>query len=219
VVDDAQALLADVVIVATGAAPKWLGVANERRLLGRGVSTCATCDGAFFRDQPVAVVGGGDAALENALALSRFAAQIYLIHRRDRLRASKIMQEKAMGQPQIALLWNTQVIDVLGDEEVEGLLLEKLNTGETVFLPVKGMFLAIGHRPNTEVFRGWLKMDQEGYLWTQPGATQTSVEGVFACGDAQDRVYRQAITAAGTGCMAAIDAERWLHQPFRAQLA
>ena len=210
--DDDQALIADAVIIATGAAPRWLGLENERRLLGRGVSSCATCDGFFFQDQAVAVVGGGDAAMENALLLKRFASHVYVIHRRDRLRASKIMQKLALSQEKISFIWNTRVKDVLGDNEVDGILLEKIKTGETSVLPVKGLFVAIGHQPNTEIFRAWLKMDKEGYIFTHSDSTYTSVVGVFACGDAQDRIYRQAVTAAGSGCMAAIDAERWLQQ-------
>ncbi|MDJ0707108.1 MAG: thioredoxin-disulfide reductase [Leptolyngbyaceae cyanobacterium MO_188.B28] len=210
--DNAHALIADAVIIATGATPRWLGLENERRLLGRGVSTCATCDGFFFQDQAVAVVGGGDAAMESALLLRRFASQVYVIHRRDRLRASKIMQKLALRQEKIRFIWNTQVKDVLGENEVEGILLEQIQTGETTVLPVKGMFVAIGHQPNTEIFRTWLEMDEEGYIFTHSDSTYTSVSGVFACGDAQDRIYRQAVTAAGSGCMAAIDAERWLQQ-------
>ena len=211
-VDGDRLFLADTVIVATGASPRFLGLVNERRLLGRGVSTCATCDGPFYRDQVTAVVGGGDAALENALALSRFAKEIVLIHRRNRLRASKIMQHKAKSQPKISFIWNAQVIDVLGEDEVEGLLVKHLKSGETSTLAAKGLFLAIGHQPNTEVFQDWLQLDQKGYIRLQPGSTATSVEGVFACGDVHDNRYRQAVTAAGNGCRAAIDAERWLHE-------
>ena len=210
--DNAQSLIADTVIIATGAAPRWLGLDNEQRLLGRGVSSCATCDGFFFQDQEVAVVGGGDAAMENALLLTRFASRVYIIHRRDRLRASKIMQKLALNQEKICFIWNTQVKDVLGEQELEGILLEQVKTGETFVLHVKGLFVAIGHQPNTDIFRAWLKMDEEGYIFTHSDSTYTSVAGVFACGDAQDRIYRQAVTAAGSGCMAAIDAERWLQQ-------
>ena len=210
IVDRQQSLFADTVIIATGATPKYLGLENERRLLGRGVSSCATCDGFFFQNEEVAVVGGGDAALENALFLTHFANHVYVIHRRPQLRASKIMQQLAFSQSKLSFIWNTRVKDILGDEELEGLLLEEIKTGETSILTVKGMFVAIGHRPNTEIFKQWLEMDEEGYIFTQPDSTYTSVAGVFACGDAQDRVYRQAVTAAGSGCMAAIDAERWL---------
>jgi thioredoxin reductase (NADPH) len=191
-------------------AETYLGLENEERLLGRGVSSCATCDGAFFQDVEVAVVGGGDSAMEEALFLTRFASRVHVIHRRDKLRASKIMQDRVLANEKIEVVWDTVVEDVLGEEEVEGALIRNVRTGETSELAVKGFFLAIGHTPNTEVFQGWLEMDELGYIRTAADSTRTNVEGVFACGDAQDHVYRQAITAAGTGCMAAIDAERWL---------
>ena len=210
VVDGETPVLANAVIVSTGASAKYLGLENERRLLGRGVSACATCDGAFFRNQEIAIVGGGDTALEEALFLTRFASKVHLVHRRRELRASKVMQERAKANPKIHFVWNTQVVDVLGEKDVEGLRLRDTETGEERTLPVSGFFVAIGHEPNTALFRGQLETDAQGYLCTQPGTTYTSVEGVFACGDVQDHVYRQAITAAGTGCMAAIDAERWL---------
>ncbi|MDJ0574486.1 MAG: thioredoxin-disulfide reductase [Xenococcaceae cyanobacterium MO_234.B1] len=215
ILDREKSLLADTVIIATGATPRYLGLENERRLLGRGVSSCATCDGFFFQEEEVAVVGGGDAALENALFLTRFANHVYVIHRRARLRASKIMQQLAFNQSKLSFIWNTRVKDILGDDELEGLLLEEVKTSKTSILPVKGLFVAIGHQPNTEIFKEWLEMDEEGYIFTQPDSTYTSVAGVFACGDAQDRVYRQAVTAAGSGCMAAIDAERWLQSHHR----
>lgn len=210
VLDEETPVLAEALIIATGASAKYLGLANEQRLLGRGVSACATCDGAFFREQEIAVVGGGDTAMEEALFLTRFASTVHVIHRRDELRASKIMQERALAHPKIRFLWNTVVEDVLGEEEVEGLALRNVETGEASTLEVSGFFVAIGHQPNTELFRGWLEMDEAGYIQTRPGSTYTTIEGVFACGDAQDHVYRQAVTAAGTGSMAAIDAERWL---------
>jgi thioredoxin reductase (NADPH) len=198
------------VIVATGARSLMLGLENEQRLLGYGVSTCATCDGFFHRGKPIVVVGGGDSALEEALFLTRFAEKVTLVHRRDSLRASKIMQERAFANPKIEMAWNTVVDDVLGADTLEAVRLRDLNTGETRDLPVSGMFVAIGHVPNTDLFKGWLEMEDSGYLVTQHGTSFTNVEGVFAAGDVQDHVYRQAITAAGSGCMAAIDAERWL---------
>lgn len=210
VVDDVTPLLADTVIVSTGASAKYLGLENESRLLGHGVSACATCDGAFFRNVDLAVVGGGDTAMEEALFLTRFASKVYVLHRRTELRASQIMQERAQANEKIEFLWNTEVQDVLGEKEVTGLRILNNVTNEVSDLDVQGFFVAIGHQPNTGVFEGQLDMDELGYIRTQPGTTNTSVEGVFACGDAQDSVYRQAVTAAGTGCIAAIDAERWL---------
>jgi thioredoxin reductase (NADPH) len=209
-IDGDTPLLAQAVIVATGASAQYLGLPNERRLLGHGVSACATCDGAFFRGETVAVVGGGDTAMEEALFLTRFAAKVYVIHRRDQLRASKIMQERAFANDKIAWLWDTVVVDVQGDQKVSGLVLHNRKTNETSALAVGGVFIAIGHKPNTDIFRGWLDMDAQGYIRTRSDSTYTNVPGVFACGDAQDHVYRQAVTAAGTGCMASIDAERWL---------
>lgn len=209
-VDCEKPVLADAVIIATGASARYLGLENERRLLGRGVSACATCDGAFFRDVDVAVVGGGDSAMEEALFLTRFASKVHVVHRREELRASQIMQDRAFANEKIEFHWNAVVSDVLGDQKVEGVELTDPNTGEKEKLAVEGLFLAIGHTPNTEVFVNWLDHDEVGYLKTRPDRTHTNIEGVFACGDAKDSVYRQAVTAAGSGCAAAIDAERWL---------
>jgi thioredoxin reductase (NADPH) len=210
VVDDESPVLAQTVIIATGASARYLGLPNEKRLLGYGVSACATCDGAFFRKMDVSIVGGGDTAMEEALFLTRFASKVYLIHRRDSFRASKIMQERVFANERIEILWDTIITDILGEKEVDAIAIENLKTGEKRQIPVKAMFAAIGHKPNTDVFAGWLDMDETGYIKTLPGTTYTNIPGVFACGDAQDHVYRQAVTAAGTGCMAAIDAERWL---------
>jgi len=198
------------VIVSTGASAKYLGLENERRLLGRGVSACATCDGAFFKNQPVAVIGGGDTAMEEANFLTRFASKVYLIHRRDEFRASKIMLERVQKNPKVEFVLNTEMIDVVGDKNVTGLKLRNTQTGKESDMAVEGVFIAIGHKPNTDLFKGVLKMNDVGYLITEPKTTYTSIQGVFAAGDVQDSVYRQAITAAGTGCMSAIDCERWL---------
>jgi thioredoxin reductase (NADPH) len=199
------------IIVSTGASAKLLGLPSERALMGHGVSTCATCDGFFFRNRPIAVVGGGDSALEEAIFLTRFASQVTLIHRRDAFRASKIMQDKAKANPKITIAWNTEVIDVKDPAAgaLSSLRLRNNKTGTERDLAVDGLFVAIGHTPNTGLFKGQLDMDETGYLVTRDGA-KTNIPGVFACGDVQDRVYRQAITAAGSGCMAAIDAERYL---------
>lgn len=210
VVDEETPVMADAVIISTGASAKYLGLENERRLLGHGVSACATCDGAFFRQQEVAIVGGGDTAMEEALFLTRFASRVYIIHRRDAFRASQIMQDRVLSHEKVVVIWNTEVKDVLGDKEVDGLVIENVESGEVRTLPVQGFFVAIGHKPNTDVFGEQLTKNDTGYIITKPDSTHTSVEGVFACGDAQDHVYRQAVTAAGTGCMAAMDAERWL---------
>jgi thioredoxin reductase (NADPH) len=187
-----------------------LGLENEQRLISRGVSTCATCDGFFFRGQHIAVIGGGDSALEEAIFLTKFGETVTVVHRRKQLRASKIMQDRAFKNPRIKFLWDSVVADVAGENKVEGLHIRNTVTGEVSFLPVTGVFVAIGHAPNTDIFAGRLDMDEAGYLLTASGSTATNVPGVFACGDVQDHTYRQAITAAGTGCMAAIDAERWL---------
>lgn len=201
---------ADSIIVSTGAQSLMLGLEEEKRLIGHGLSTCATCDGFFFRNQHIAVVGGGDSALEEAQFLTKFASKVTLIHRRDTLRASKIMQDRAIANEKIEFLWNAQVTKVLGQEKVEGIEVTDTVNGSVSTLPVTGVFVAIGHRPNTDLFKGVLDMADSGYLTTKPGSTYTNIPGVFACGDVQDHTYRQAITAAGSGCMAAIDCERWL---------
>jgi thioredoxin reductase (NADPH) len=201
---------ADSIIVSTGAQSLMLGLEEEKRLIGHGLSTCATCDGFFFRNQHIAVVGGGDSALEEAQFLTKFASKVTLIHRRDTLRASKIMQDRAIANEKIEFLWNAQVTKVIGQEKVEGVEVTDTINGSVSTLPVTGVFVAIGHRPNTDLFKGVLDMADSGYLTTKPGSTYTNIPGVFACGDVQDHTYRQAITAAGSGCMAAIDCERWL---------
>ena len=207
---DEPTLLADALIVATGARAIMLGVPNEDRLLGYGVSTCATCDGFFFREQHIAVAGGGDSALEEAIFLSRFGSNVTVINRRDQLRASKIMQERAFANPKIEFAWNSVVTDILGDTKVSGLRLQDTVTGESRGLDATGLFVAIGHEPNSALFKGQLELDANGYVKTFERSTRTNVDGVFACGDVQDHYYRQAVTSAGSGCMAAIDAERWL---------
>jgi len=202
--------LADTVIVATGAQSLMLGIEAERRLIGHGLSTCATCDGFFFRDHDICVVGGGDSALEEATFLTRFARSVTVVHRRDTLRASKIMQDRAMANEKIRWMWNSTVTDIIGETSVKAVLIEDLVTGETTEHPFTGIFVAIGHRPTTDIFAGQLALKDNGYIITEAKSTATSVDGVFACGDVQDDYYRQAITAAGSGCAAAIDAERWL---------
>lgn len=204
----------DALIIATGAAPKYIGAENERELLGYGVSTCATCDGAFFRDKVIAVVGGGDSACEEASFLTRFASKLYLIHRRDSLRASKIMQDRVFSNPKIEMVWNKTVTRVEGSKQdgVTGLILKDTQSGEESSLPTDALFVAIGHTPNSSLFTGQLDMDENGYLLHEPNSAATKIPGVFVCGDVQDHVFRQAITAAGSGCMAAIGAERWLEE-------
>lgn len=209
--DDDETHTADAVIVSTGATAKWLDIPGEEEYKNRGVSACATCDGFFFQGVDLVVVGGGDTAMEEANFLTRFATKVYVVHRRDTLRASKIMQERAMANEKIEFLWNTVITEVVGDgKNVTGVNLKDVKTGETRHLPVGGYFSAIGHKPNTDIFKGVLDMDATGYLKVQSPSSRTNIEGVFAAGDVADSVYRQAITAAGMGCAAAIDAERWL---------
>jgi thioredoxin reductase (NADPH) len=208
---DGQSIRTQTLVIATGASAKWLGLPSETKYRGRGVSACATCDGFFFRNQDVIVAGGGDTAMEEATFLTRFAKSVTVIHRRDKLRASKIMQDKATKNPKIRFVWNTAIEEVLGDEKgVTGVRLKNLVDGAHKDLAAHGVFIAIGHEPNTSVFRSQLKCDPAGYLLVDAGTTKTNVPGVFAAGDVADHVYRQAVTAAGTGCMAAIDAERFL---------
>jgi thioredoxin reductase (NADPH) len=209
-IDQERTVEARTVIIATGASAIQIGLKNEARLTGHGVSTCATCDGFFFRGKELVVVGGGDSAMEEANFLTKFATRVYVVHRRDKLRASKIMQDRALKNERITFIWNTVVEDILGDEVVTGVRLKNVVMGTTSTLPISGVFVAIGHRPNTALFAGQLDMDAKGYIVTKQGTTATSVPGVFAAGDVQDSTYRQAVTAAGTGCMAAIDAERYL---------
>ena len=211
VIDDVKTITADTVIIATGASAKWLGLESEEKYSGFGVSACAVCDGFFFKGQDVAIVGAGDTAAEEATYLAKLCRKVSMIVRRDEFRASKAMVHRVMNTPNIEILYNTETKEILGDgQSVTGVRVTNNLTGVDTDLEVSGFFVAIGHHPNTDIFKGWLKMDETGYIITRPGSTETNVEGVFCCGDAQDHIYRQAVTAAGTGCMAAIDAERYL---------
>ena len=208
--EDGAAFDAEAVVIATGASARWLGLDSEKRLQNRGVSACATCDGALFRGKPMAVIGGGDTAMEEAQFLTRFATKVHLVHRRDKLRASKIMQERAFRNEKIEFVWDSVVDEVLGDDAVTGVRTRNVKTDERADIAVEAVFVAIGHVPNSELFKGSIRMNDAGYILVDEGSSRTNVEGVFACGDVMDPTYRQAVTAAGTGCMAAMDAERWL---------
>ena len=209
-IDDNTLIESPSVLIATGASAKWLGLESEQRLNGYGVSACAVCDGFFFRNQVVAIVGGGDTACEEASYLSKLCKKVYMIVRREELRASQVMQNRVKSTPNIEILWNSETEEILGEQGVTGAKLKNVKTGESYSIDVTGFFVAIGHQPNTEIFKDFINMDNAGYIQTIKGSTKTNVEGVFACGDAQDNIYRQAITAAGSGCMAALDAERYL---------
>jgi thioredoxin reductase (NADPH) len=209
-IDEEKIIETDALIISTGASAKWLGIESEQRLNGFGVSACAVCDGFFFRGKDVAIVGAGDTAAEEALYLSKLATNVHMLIRRDQMRASKIMQERVQRTPNIKVHWNSETDEILGETKVEGIRVKNVKTGEKKDIPVAGFFVAIGHQPNSEIFKGWLDMDEAGYIQTVPGTSKTNVEGVFASGDVQDKIYRQAVTAAGSGCMAALDAERYL---------
>jgi thioredoxin reductase (NADPH) len=210
IIDDVHEIQAESVIIATGATAKYLGLPSEQHFVNRGVSACAVCDGFFYKGMEVAVVGAGDSAAEEATYLSKLCPKVYLIVRKGEMRASKIMQERVKNNTKIEILWNSETQEVLGDHEVNGMKVLNNKTGETRVIPIKGFFVAIGHKPNTEIFKDQLDMDETGYIQVKPGTTRTNIEGVFAVGDAADRVYRQAVKAAGTGCMGALDAERWM---------
>ncbi len=211
-IDDEKLIEADAVILATGAEAKWLGIPGEDRLKVAGVSACAVCDGFFYKNKEVAIVGAGDTACEEAVYLSKICTTVHMLVRRDEMRASKIMQERVLNTPNIKVYWNTAPEEVLGADGVEGVRIKNTKTGETSVIPIYGFFVAIGHQPNSQVFKDFIDTDEQGYVVTVPGTTKTKVEGVFASGDLQDKVYRQAVTAAGTGCMAALEAERWLSE-------
>jgi thioredoxin reductase (NADPH) len=209
-IDEEKWIAADAVIISTGASAKWLGIESEQRLNGYGVSACAVCDGFFFRGKEVAIVGAGDTAAEEALYLSKLCSTVHMFIRRDEMRASKVMQDRVKATPNIKMYWNTETDEILGEKTVEAVRIKNNQTGEKQEIPIKGFFVAIGHTPNSEIFKGFINMDKEGYIQTVPGTAKTNLEGVFASGDVQDKIYRQAVTAAGSGCMAALDAERYL---------
>lgn len=209
-IDEDKLVEADSVIIATGASAKWLGLESEQRLNGYGVSACAVCDGFFFKGKEVAIVGAGDTAAEEALYLSKLCSNVHMFIRRGEMRASKVMQERVMRTPNIKVYWNTATDEIVGENRVESVRIKNTKTGELQTIPISGFFVAIGHQPNSDIFKGWLDMDEAGYLKTIPGTSKTNIEGVFAAGDVQDKIYRQAVTAAGSGCMAALDAERYL---------
>ena len=209
-IDEEKWIEADAVIICTGASAKWLGLPSEERLNGFGVSACAVCDGFFFKGKEVAIVGAGDTAAEEALYLSKLCTTVHMFIRRDKMRASKVMQERVLNAPNIKVYWNTDTDEIMGENKVEAVRIKNKQTQETQTIPISGFFVAIGHHPNSDIFKGWLDMDETGYLLTTPGTTKTNIEGVFAAGDVQDKNYRQAVTAAGSGCMAALDAERYL---------
>ena len=211
-IDEEKLIEADAVIIATGASAKWLGIESEQRLNGYGVSACAVCDGFFFRGKEVAIVGAGDTAAEEALYLSKLCSTVHMLIRRDEMRASKVMQERVKNTENIKIYWNSETDEILGDKTVEAVRIKDRKSGETKEIPIKGFFVAIGHNPNSDVFKPFIEMDEAGYILTQPGTSKTNVEGVFAAGDVQDKIYRQAVTAAGSGCMAALDAERYLSE-------
>lgn len=209
-IDEEKLIEADAVIIATGASAKWLGLESEQRLNGFGVSACAVCDGFFFKGKEVAIVGAGDTAAEEALYLSKLCTTVHMIVRRDTMRASKVMQERVQKAPNIKIYWNSETDEILGENKVESVRIKNTKTGEKQTVPISGFFVAIGHQPNSDIFKGWIDMDEAGYIKTVPGTSKTNVEGVFAAGDVQDKNYRQAVTAAGSGCMAALDSERYL---------
>jgi thioredoxin reductase (NADPH) len=211
-IDEEQWIEADSIIISTGASAKWLGIESEQRLNGYGVSACAVCDGFFFKGKEVAIVGAGDTAAEEAIYLSKICSHVHMIVRRHEMRASKIMQDRVINTPNITVYWNSETDEVLGDKKVEGVRIKNNQTGEQQEIPVSAFFVAIGHQPNSDIFKGLIDMDEAGYIKTIPGTSKTNVEGVFASGDVQDKIYRQAVTAAGSGCMAALDAERYLSE-------